>query len=79
MAVPEVVGSWPALGEMAENFRREGDKLNLQPTLPKEKAGSPPDTGEVVDQGEQGDQPRGVNKKRGKPNEASFSVTCCTE
>lgn len=70
--MPEAIGSWPALGEMAENVKKDGDKsANLQPNLPKEKAGFV-DMGETVDQGEQGDQPRGANKKRGNSCGAFF-------
>lgn len=64
VAVPEAIGSWPALGEMAENVRRDGDKLSIQAPVFKEKTGFP-DSGDIVEQGEQGDQPRGANKKRG--------------
>ncbi|KAL5460587.1 hypothetical protein EMCRGX_G034041 [Ephydatia muelleri] len=64
VAVPEAIGSWPALGEMAENVRRDGDKSSVQAPFSKEKTGFP-DSGDTGEQGDQGDQPRGGNKKRG--------------
>ena len=62
--MPEAIGSWPALGEMAENVRRDGDKSSVQAPFSKEKTGFP-DSGDAGEQGDQGDQPRGGNKKRG--------------
>ena len=57
---------------MAENVRRDGDKLSIQAPVFKEKTGFP-DSGDIVEQGEQGDQPRGANKKRGNDGVGLFS------